>query len=79
MAEITSLPPKSDPRWRDIATGKLTKPWQSLALKIMITRIGSSVKADPSDANTQKGADEIYDFFAKNMKIAQADLQSIFG
>jgi hypothetical protein len=45
----------------------------------MITRIVNASHADPSPTNVQKGAEEIHAFFEKNMKIAQADLQTIFG
>jgi hypothetical protein len=79
MGEITTLPPKTDPRWRDLANGTLVRPWQTLALKIMMMRITGMVKNDPSPATLQKAIDEIYAFFEKNMKIAQPDLQSLFG
>lgn len=79
MAEITSLPPKTDQHWRDVATGKISKPWEMLALKILMTRITTSTAADPSPANVDKCAAEIHDFFEKNMKLAQKDLAGIFG
>jgi hypothetical protein len=79
MAEITVLPPATDQRWRDIATGKIVKPWNMLALKIMMTRIANSTKADPSPANVDKCAQEIRAFFEKNMKLAQQDLAAVFS
>jgi hypothetical protein len=79
MAVYTAVPAKTDPRWRDVVSGKIVKPWQMLALKIMITRFITSIKADPSPANIQARVDEIHAFFEKNLKLAQADLTAIFG
>lgn len=72
-----ALPPPSAACWRDAATGKTSKPWQMLALKIMMTRLVSSTKTDPSPANVEKCAKELYDFFEKNGKLAQADLSAL--
>ncbi len=77
MPEITSIPPKTDQRWKDVATGKLSRPWESLALKIMMTRITNTTKADPSSID--KCAEEIHDFFEKNIKTAQHDLSAILA
>lgn len=77
MPEITTLPPKTDQHWKDVATGKINHPWESLALKIMMTRIVNATKADPSPATVEKCAGEIHDFFEKNMKTAQHDLAAI--
>jgi hypothetical protein len=78
MSELT-VPPKTASCWRDIATGKIVKPWEALALKIMMMRISNTVKADPSAANVDKCAGEIYEFFVKNQKIAQKDIASILS
>lgn len=77
MAETAILPPKTDPRWRDVALGKISGPWQMLALKILLTRVQGSLNADASPANLDKCAQEIYAFFEKNLKLAQKDLAAI--
>jgi hypothetical protein len=79
MSVYSAVPAKSDARWRDVVSGKIVKPWQMLALKIMITRMIPSIKADPSPANVQARVDELHAFFEKNLKLAQADLTAIFG
>jgi hypothetical protein len=79
MAELTSVPPVSHPRWREVATGRLIRPWQTLALKIMMTRISANVSKDGSPKSVEVAANEIYSFFVKNQKIAGPDLAAIFG
>jgi hypothetical protein len=77
-ATMNVLPSRLDPRWRDIAVGKLGGNWHMLAVKLMMQRIRSEVHADPSSANITKCAGEIHNFFEKNQKIAGADLAEIF-
>jgi hypothetical protein len=77
-ATMNVLPSRLDPRWRDIAVGKLGGNWHMLAVKLMMQRIRSEVHADPSSANIPKCAGEIHNFFEKNQKIAGADLDEIF-
>jgi hypothetical protein len=77
-ATMNVLPSRLDPRWRDIAVGKLGGNWHMLAVKLMMQRIRSEVHADPSSANITKCAGEIHNFFEKNQKIAGADLDEIF-
>jgi hypothetical protein len=79
MFDITSLPPLSHASWRGVASGKITKPWSALAVRIMMTRICSETRRDPSSANIDKCAQEIRSFYAKNLQIAQTDLRAIFG
>ena len=77
MSEAVALPPSTDPCWRAVALGKINRPWTSLAMKIMITRILRETAADPSNANVQRCAKEIYAFFEKNAQLAKADLSAI--
>jgi len=77
-ATMNVLPSRLDPRWREIALGKLGGNWHMLAVKLMMQRIRSEVHADPSSANITKCAGEIHNFFEKNQKIAGADLDEIF-
>ncbi|MFA6981366.1 MAG: hypothetical protein WC209_18715 [Ignavibacteriaceae bacterium] len=64
-------------RWRDIASGKIKIEFQSLAVKIMMTRILNNTKANSSAENIQRCAEEVQLFFRKNEKFAQADLIKI--
>jgi hypothetical protein len=77
MSEVVALPPSTDPCWRAVALGKINRPWTSLAMKIMMTRILRETASDPSNANVQRCAKEIYSFFEKNTKLAAADLSAI--
>jgi len=77
MSGELPLPARNDPRWRDVATGRISRPWNTLAMKIMMTRILRETGTDPSVSNVGRCSDEIYAFFEKNLKIAQADLALI--
>jgi hypothetical protein len=46
-------------------------------MKIMMTRILRETASDPSNANVQRCAKEIYSFFEKNATLAAADLSAI--
>lgn len=76
MSEIP-LPARNDQRWRDLATGRIDRPWSSLAMKIMMARVLRETAADGSSGNISRCVEEIYGFFEKNHKIAQADLALI--
>jgi hypothetical protein len=77
MSDVVALPPSTDPCWRAVASGKISRPWASLAMKIMMTRILRETALDPSNANVQRCANEIYGFFQKNAKLAASDLSAI--
>ncbi len=76
---LMSVPPITDHRWRDVATGKITRPWKLLAVRIMMSRIVGLTRVDPSPAAVSGVVQEIHSFFVKNAQIAQDDLTSIFG
>jgi hypothetical protein len=77
MSETITLPPSTDARWQGVATGKISRPWSALGMKIMMMRIQRETANDPSAPNIQKCAGEIHTFFQKNWKIAQEDLAAI--
>jgi len=77
MSETITLPPSNDPRWQQVATGKISRAWSALGMKIMMMRIARETAGDPSPGNVQKCAAEIHTFFQKNWKIAQEDLAAI--
>lgn len=76
---INGLPPRTHPNWNAVAAGKITRPWSTLAVKIMMARIAQDVARDPSAGSVNKCADEIYAFFKKNEAIAARDIEAIFG
>jgi hypothetical protein len=84
MAAVQSvlLPPKTDPRWAALVSGKTSKPLKLLALKLMLTRMSMDCKKDPSPAGVRKSVDELHDYLTKNSgKNAQIieDTATLFG
>ena len=75
------VPPKSNPRWAEIVTGKKTYTLKFLAAKILLGRLVRSVSADNSAANVSKAVDELHAIFTKNADSASAkeDLQTMFN
>jgi hypothetical protein len=81
-AQTIALPPKSDPRWVTLVTGKSSKPLKLLALKLMLMRMSMDTKKDPSSAGIAKNVDELHGYFTKNFaKNAQIleDTATLFG
>ncbi len=79
QVNASQVPPASDPRWAAVATGRLTRPWESLAFKIMITRIVRSTADDASPANVGECVQQLRDFFLRNPKVADVDLKKILA
>ena len=80
--QTIALPPKSDPRWVALVTGKNSKPLKQLSLKLMLTRMSMDMKKDPSPGGIAKNVDELHGFFTKNFaKNAQIieDTATLFG
>ncbi len=77
MSAILAVPSVTDRRWRDVATGKINRPWSSLAMRILMTRILRETAQDSSMSNVQRCAGELQAFFVKNANIAQTDLAAI--
>ncbi|HUN81407.1 MAG TPA: hypothetical protein VMV81_07850 [Phycisphaerae bacterium] len=73
------LPPKSDPRWRDLVRGKLKTAPSLLATKFFMARIAGLAKNDSSEENISKLVNESVSFFTKNSVLAKADIEMIFG
>ncbi len=77
--EVNVVLPENHQRWREIASGKVYIEFHSLAVKIMLGRILTSTRNDPSHDNLQKRSAELRDFFVKNERIVQGDLAKING
>jgi hypothetical protein len=78
-APIPMLPPKTHPKWKELVGGKLKVSFSLLATKFFITRVTGRAKIDPSTENIERLTEEAYAFFKKNEKLAQKDIQAIFG
>ncbi len=82
VAQSVALPPKTDPRWAALVTGKSSKPLRLLALKLLLTRTSMDSKKETSPAVVKKNVDELYDYFTKtfgkNVQIIE-DTATLFG
>jgi len=79
MSTPVQLPPKADPRWRNLVAGTTPATPKLLALKFMLSRIVLATKKDPSPTTIQKGIDELYEFFQKNPRMVEADSAALFS
>jgi Na+-transporting NADH:ubiquinone oxidoreductase subunit NqrC len=72
------IPEISDPKWRELVTGKNIYNFRSLGVKIMMNKVLLSVSKDTSSENIDQCIKEVHTFFEKNMD-NKTDLQEIFG
>lgn len=72
------VPPRSDPHWDMVATGRISRPWANLAMKILMARIDREIAKDRTDANVRRCGDQVFEFFKKNEQAAAEDLRAIF-
>jgi len=61
-----NVPPKTNPRWTDIVTGKKTYTLKFLAEDIFLSRVVRTVSANPTRANVSEAIDQLYVLFEKN-------------
>lgn len=71
------IPPKTHFVWRDLVVGRKQVQFQNLATRILLMRLLSSAKFDASTQNISKCIDEFHQYFVKNEKIVQADVNQI--
>jgi len=73
------VPLKTNSKWKELVTGQKTYQFQFLATKILMSRLIMSTKNNSSPENINKCIDDAYNFFVKNEKFTQNDLNQIFG
>lgn len=72
------IPPKSDPKWREIVVSRSAEhfsalPTQMLMMRVyLLTRDGTSQKID-------EAIDVVYDFFLKNENVVKEDILKLFN
>lgn len=72
------LPDKADPRWRDFVAGRRKYDLESLAARMLVTRLRlRTMRGD--EAVVQQAIDAAWDFFERNEATTQADVMAIFG
>jgi hypothetical protein len=73
-----AVPAKTDPRWRDLVSGKKNVQFTGLATRICFTRV-RLIGGKPDDASVQQAITLAFDFFTKNETAAAEDLRLAFG
>jgi hypothetical protein len=73
------IPDKSDPRWKDILTGKIDHHFRFVAAGMCVSRNMRSVEAEKTQENMQRAVTELHTFFTKYEQIAKDDLETVFG
>jgi hypothetical protein len=76
-----TIPPASDPKWRDVVTGKLKPTFEFMGINVLLCRVALAVTANPSPDSIAKGVGELRQIFEKNAAVpkVQSDLKKIFG
>jgi len=74
--EISKVPNQV---WVDLILGKMDYPLQALPLKILLSRLRTSVKFQPGDAIIQQSVEELKNLFVKcqNLTSIQNDFITI--
>lgn len=72
------IPEKNDSRWKDIVTTTTAFPLQGLAAKMLLMRVRTMTKLDPTPAQINEAIKIIYDFFSKNEETLKYDLEILF-
>lgn len=73
-----AVPTKSDPRWRDLVSGKKNVQFTGLATRIFFTRV-RLMGSKPDDASVQQAIALAHEFFTKNETSAAEDLRLAFA
>ncbi len=73
------VPDRSDKIWENIIMGKVTIDFEFLAINILLTRMKSAIKLDPSPVMIKNSSNELHDMFEKNVNLpkVQNDLKKI--
>ena len=64
-----TVPAQTDPIWRNILLGNVTFTFESLALKILLSRLMLEVKYDKSDGILNKTSTQLHNFFVENVPL----------
>ena len=72
------LPDVSDPRWRELVTGRKRHALQNLATQMLITRLRLRTK-NGNDAAIAEAIEALWSFFERNPATTSCDVAEIFG
>ena len=73
------IPNKSDKRWQDLVTGRITHQFKSVPAGMCVFRNVRALSQQGGEENIQKSVEEVYAFFAKYESILTDDIKAIFG
>jgi len=75
------IPGHESREWSELVEGKKVIALQFLATRILVGRLVTRYKMEPSPAVKTESIGELHNFFAKNIRLpaVQADLNAIFG
>ena len=72
------IPEKTDPRWKDIVEGKISREFKAVAAGLCVSRNQRAYRLDRSPETMSKCIDELIAFFTRYESISQDDLKALF-
>lgn len=72
------LPDVSDPRWRELVTGRKRHALQNLATQMLITRLRLRTRKG-DEAAIAEAIEALWSFFERNPATTGSDVVEIFG
>lgn len=72
------VPPKTDPRWRNIVLEDAVSNFHALPTKMLMMRVRLLAR-DKTPQKVEEAIDIAYDFFSKNSGIVLTDIKLLFG
>ena len=72
------LPEKEDPRWLDFVQGRRKYELESLAARMLVTRLRLRTMRGEEEV-VRLAIDAAWEFFVRNEGTTQADVKAIFG
>ena len=72
------IPPKNDPRWKNLVLDDQISNFQALPTKMLMMRLRILAR-DKTPQKVEEAIDIAYDFFSKNSNIVLSDIDLLFG
>lgn len=72
------IPGKTDPRWKDIIEGKISREYKTVAAGLCVSRNQRAYRMNQSAETMSKCVDELVSFFTKYENISRDDLKELF-
>jgi hypothetical protein len=72
------IPPKNDPRWKNLVLDDQISNFQALPTKMLMMRVRILAR-DKTPQKVEEAIEIAYDFFSKNSNIVVNDIALLFG